>query len=50
MAYYTVIEKNDIEPFVTWMDLDGIRLSEIRPRKTNVRGLHSYVESKQNPK
>ena len=30
MEYYSVIEKNQMLPFVvTWMDLDGIRLSEI---------------------
>ena len=29
MEYYSAIKKNEILPFVTWMDLEGIRLSEI---------------------
>ena len=30
MEYYSAINKNEIMPFVTtWMDLDGITLSEI---------------------
>ena len=30
MEYYSAIEKNEILPFVaTWMDLEGIMLSEI---------------------
>ena len=30
-------KKNEILPFVTtWMDLEGIMLSEIRQRKTNI--------------
>ena len=30
MEYYSAIKKNEIMPFVaTWMDLDGIMLSEI---------------------
>ena len=34
-------------PFVTtWIDLEGIMLSEIRLRKTNTIQFHSYVESK----
>ena len=35
MEYYLTI-KNEILPFVTtWMDLEGIMLSEINQRKTN---------------
>ena len=30
MEYYSAIKKNEILPFAaTWMDLEGIRLSEI---------------------
>ena len=36
MEYYSAIKKNEILPFVTtWMDLEGIVLSEINQRKTN---------------
>ena len=36
MEYYSAVRKNKIFPFVTtWMDLEGIMLSEIRQRKTN---------------
>ena len=36
MEYYSAIKKNEILPFVTtWVDLEGIMLSEIRQRKTN---------------
>ena len=36
MEYYSAIKKNEILPFVaTWMDLEGIMLSEISQRKTN---------------
>ena len=34
MEYYSAIKKNEIMPFVaTWMDLDGIMLSEISQRQ-----------------
>ena len=34
--YYSAIKKNEIMPFVaTWMDLEIIKLSEVRKRKTN---------------
>lgn len=34
--YYTAIKKNETLPFTTtWMDLQGIMLSETRQRKTN---------------
>ena len=30
MEYYSAIQKNEILPYVkTWMDLEGIKLSEI---------------------
>ena len=36
MEYYSAIKKNEIMPFaVTWMDLEGIMLHEVRQRKTN---------------
>ena len=39
--YYSAIKKNEILPFVaTWMDLEGIMLSEIN------QTFHLYVESK----
>ena len=39
-------KKNKILPFATWMDLEGIMLSEISQRKTNTVWYHLYVESK----
>ena len=40
-------KKNKILPFTTtWMDPEGIVLSEIRQRKTNATWFHLYVESK----
>ena len=40
-------EKDEILPFaVTWMDLEGIMLSEIRQKKTNTVWYHLRVESK----
>ena len=48
MEYYSAI-KNEILPFATtWMDLEGIRLSEISQTKTNTVCYHLYVESKTN--
>ena len=35
VEYYSAIEKNEILPSATWMNLKGIMLSEIRQRKTN---------------
>ena len=41
------IKKNEILPFATtWMELEGIKLSEISQRKTNIIWLHSYEEFK----
>ena len=41
------LKKNGIQPFTTtWMDLEGIMLSEISQRKTNAVCYHLYVESK----
>ena len=45
MEYYSAI-KNEILPFATmWMDLESIRLSEMRQRKTNTWCYHLFVES-----
>ena len=36
MEYYSAIKKNECLPFATtWMDLEGIMLSEMKQRKTN---------------
>ena len=41
MEYYSAIKKNKILPFAaTWMDLEGMMLSEIRQRKTNTVCYH----------
>ena len=35
--YYLAIEKNEILPFATtWMDLEGIMLSEVSQRKRSI--------------
>ena len=37
MEYYSAIKKNEILPFATtWVELEGIMLSEISQRKTNI--------------
>ena len=37
MEYYPAIKNNEILPFATiWMELEGIMLSEISQRKTNI--------------
>ena len=37
MEYYLAIKKKEILPFATtWMELEGIMLSEISQRKTNI--------------
>ena len=47
MEYYSAIKKNEILPFATtWMDLEGIMLSEISQMKTNTVCYHLYVENK----
>ena len=40
-------KNNEIMPFaITWMNLEGIMLSEISQTKTNTVCYHLYVESK----
>ena len=42
-------KKNGILTFAsTWIDLEGITLSEISQRNTNTEQYHLYVESKEN--
>ena len=37
VEYYLAIKKNEILPFATmWMELEGIMLSDISQRKTNI--------------
>ena len=37
MEYYLAIKKNAVLPFATtWIELEGIMLSEISPRKTKI--------------
>ena len=37
MEYYSAIKKNEMLPFATkWMELEGIMLSEINRRKSNI--------------
>ena len=44
MEYYLAMRKNEILPFATtWLDLEGIMLSEISQRKIDIC-FHSYVE------
>ena len=49
MEYYSAIKKNEISTCVTtWMDLEGIMLSEIRPTEKDKHCMISlYVESKE---
>ena len=42
--FYSAMNKNEILPFATtWMELEGIMLSEVRERQ--IPCFHSYVES-----
>ena len=45
--YYSATKKKEILPFgTTWVDIEGITLSEISQRKTNPAWSHFYVKSK----
>ena len=45
MEYDLAMRKNEILPFATtWMELEGIMLSEISQSKTEIICFHSYVE------
>ena len=47
MEHYSAMKRNKILPFAaTWIDLEGIMLSEISQRKTNTVWYHVYVELK----
>ena len=47
MEYYSAIKKTEIFPFATtWMELEGIMLSEISQRNTSIIRLHSYEDFK----
>ena len=48
MDYYSAIKKNEILPFATtWMDLEGIMLSEISQTEKDTNCMfYLYVESK----
>ena len=37
MEYYSVMKKNEMSPFATtWMEVEGIMLSEISQKKTKI--------------
>ena len=45
--YYSALKKNEILSFmITWMDPEGIMLSGINQRKTNIIWIHLYMESR----
>ena len=47
MEYYSAVQKNEFLSFATtWMDLEGITLSEISQTETNIVWFHLYVVSK----
>ena len=47
MKYYSALKKKEVLPFAaTWMDLEGIMVSEISQRRTNPVRYHLHVESK----
>ena len=51
MEYDSAIKKKEVMPFAaTWMDLEGIMLSEISQRKKNTVWYHLHVESKKHNK
>ncbi|KAF0880226.1 LORF2 protein, partial [Crocuta crocuta] len=45
MEYYLVMRKNEILPFAaTWVELEGIMLSEISWRRKDTICFHSYLD------
>ena len=47
LEYYSAMKRIDILPFgATWVDLEGITLSEMSQTKTNSVQYHLYMESK----
>ena len=47
MEYSSAIRNDKYPPFAsTWMELEGIMLSEISQRRTNIIWIHSYGEYK----
>ena len=46
MEYYSAIKKEILIFATTWIDLEGIVLSETSQRKTNTIWFHLYAESK----
>ena len=44
MEYYSAIQKNEILPFATtWMELEGITLSEINPSEKDKNHMASLI-------
>lgn len=51
MGYYSAIKQNEILPFMsTWIDLEGIMLSEIRQKRTNTAWFYHLWNIKQTRK
>ena len=51
MKYYSAVKNEEILPFVkTWMDFEGIMLSEICQTVKSTIWSHLYVDSKPNTK
>ena len=36
MEYFSVIKKEEISPFPTWMDLEGVMLNEVSQIKNDI--------------
>ena len=51
MEYYLVIKKNEkLHCVITYMDLEGVTLSEMSGRETSTMLFHLYVEFKKQKK
>jgi len=50
IEYYSAIKMNEILPVATWMDLEGVMLSEISQRKISTISFHSYIKFKKQNK